>query len=443
MNHIILTPGEKLQYLRKKHHITQQQLCGDYITRNMLSMIETNKAPLNSTTAHVLLTNLISLCEAQDATCELTLEQLLASVEDQTRKLVLEFINTLDSETSLIENTFITGDYFNQVSLLLHKYDMREEKVSVYHKMGDYFSDLHNYESAYSYYLVAFESRPVLFSHPLTSQLISRLMYCCGRLNKYKESIEFARLAYMYVPDMPSAAQYKIKYNLSITYINLGMFDLALKEINFLLNNFHDMFTAEPSKYINLSLSKAGCFANTNRYQEALEMYTLVLEFESLEDELYILTMLNIMNTYLNLEDKHMLALTLSKCEQLLKNYLMSSHKEYAIEIYKELGDIYLQIDSLTQAQFYYSETLNFIKDRKHPQDILHVFSKLLHIFIKKEDYRAIDDLKEELFTCINLKLIPQSSIISEFIQFYNDRGASDIVAEILDFSLTNYYHSN
>ncbi|MBO5906788.1 MAG: helix-turn-helix transcriptional regulator [Clostridia bacterium] len=49
-----MTLGEKIKELRKNRHITQSELCGDKITRNMLSAIECDKAsPSISTLEHI------------------------------------------------------------------------------------------------------------------------------------------------------------------------------------------------------------------------------------------------------------------------------------------------------------------------------------------------------------------------------------------------------
>ena len=50
----LLTPGEKIKKIRKDFKIKQNEITGGKITRNLVSLIENNRADLTASTAEII-----------------------------------------------------------------------------------------------------------------------------------------------------------------------------------------------------------------------------------------------------------------------------------------------------------------------------------------------------------------------------------------------------
>ena len=60
-----LTPGDILRKIRKELGFKQHELAADDITRNLISLIENNRATLNRGNAEILVRNMNSLCKSR------------------------------------------------------------------------------------------------------------------------------------------------------------------------------------------------------------------------------------------------------------------------------------------------------------------------------------------------------------------------------------------
>lgn len=143
----------------------------------------------------------------------------------------------------------------NELQSLLDKYKFKNEKEIIYRKLGNIFNDSRDFYKAYTYYLRAFENSNDMFNDPKLIDLIIYISYCCNNLKRYKETLNFNNLAYIYMDNIPEELEYKIKFNSVIAYKNLEDYDLGLKELDEIENSFKTKLNSEPLRKIKPTLS--------------------------------------------------------------------------------------------------------------------------------------------------------------------------------------------
>ena len=82
----ILSPGKKIRKIRKSFKINQEDITGGEITRNLISIIENDKANLTSKVAIILSENINRVCKEKGIDFSVTSEYLLEDVESQAKK---------------------------------------------------------------------------------------------------------------------------------------------------------------------------------------------------------------------------------------------------------------------------------------------------------------------------------------------------------------------
>lgn len=439
MNTKIITVGEKLKEIRKKYNIKQYELSGTELTRNMISMIETNKAGLTKSTAETLLKNIYKICEEKSIECNVTLEYLLESAEYQAQKICNEFIKLLNSNSEIIFQREFQSD-LNEIQKLLDKYKLKDQKFIIYKKLSELFSDSQDFYKAYIYSLKAFENYDDPFNDVEFINLIIEITYYCNKLKKYKDILNFSKLAYIYMTNIPKDKEFKLKFNSILAYKNLKDYDSALKEIKEIECNFKEFLNIEPIEKINIMILKANCLNEESFYLDALQIHKKILDLTKDNIELHIVTLCNILDIYIKLNDSKNIKEYTNKCIFLLKKYEQIENKKFSPEIYNIIGLGYYNQGKFEICKIYFNNSLKESKKYKKEDIIISSFEKLLNISIHSNCKNEINDLKNQLLEIISLKLLPINNIaIFQFIKYYNDIGDSESINDLVNFAKSQF----
>lgn len=434
MNTKVVTAGEKLKDIRKKYKIKQYELSGNELTRNMISMIETNKAGLTKSTAEILLKNIHRLCEEKSIDCDVTLEYLLESDEIQAKKICDDFIKLLNSNPNkVLEDEFETS--LIEIQKLLDTYKLRDKKLTIYLKLSDIFDDCRDFYKSYLYSLRAFENYDDLFNNPELINLIIKITYYCNHLKKYKETIDFSKLAYIYMPNLPKDKEYKLKFNTVKAYKNLKDYDSALTEIDSIWNNFKEKLNSESIEKISIMILEANCLSEKNFFIDSLQIHMKILELTEDNIELHLVTLCNIIEVYIKINDSQKLKEYIDKSIFYLKKYEKLENKIYSSEIYKLIGLGFYTINKFEMSKIYFNKALSEAKKYKEVDVIISAFEKLLSIAITTNCTDEVNDLKNQLIEIISLELLPINNVvIFQFIKYYNDLGDRETINDIVNF---------
>ena len=435
MNTKVITSGEKLKEIRTRYNIKQYELSGNMITRNMISMIETDKAGLTKGTAEILLANIHKLCEERAISCEITLEYLLESAESQAKKICLDFIELLNfTPEKVFLNEF--QKKLNEIQKLLDKYILKKEKTTIYTKLGEIFNDSRDFYKAYTYSLRAFESSNYLFNDPELIGLIIHISYCCNNLKRYKETLDFNRLAYIYMDNIPEEQEYKIKFNNVIAYKNLKDYDLALNEIEDIENKFKNKLNSEPTRKVNVMILKSNCLKEKRFYIDALQIHKKILTLSENDIEIHLITLCNIIEIYIEMNDSKNLKEYIDKCILNLKQYDLLESKRYSSEIYNDIGLGCYAIDKFEMSKVYFNKAVKEAK-RYHKIDVItSAIEKLLSIAVNDNATDEVNNLKSQLIELMSLNLLDVNNLlIFQFIKYYNDLGDTETINDIVSFT--------
>lgn len=430
----VTTPGEKLKEIRKFYKIKQYELSGTTFTRNMISMIETNKTGLTKSTAEILLKNIRKICKKKSIECDVSLEYLMDPVENQLKNICSKFIELLScSPEKIFENETQTN--LNEIQSLLDKYELRQQKLTLYLKLSKIFDDFNDFYRAYTYSLRAFENYINQFNNPEFIDLIINITYYSNHLKKFNESLNFINLAYTYMNNIPDPQNYKLKFNNAIAYKNLKEYDLALRQLIDIENNFTDYLNSEPKKRINIMMLKANCFDGKSCYIDALHIHKELLPLTENNIEIYLVTLCNIMETYTKMDDIKNIKKYINICTFKLKEYEQLETKKFSAEIYTDIGLGYYSINELEMSKIYYHKTLKESIEHKNIDTIISSMEKLLDIAINTKSENEIDELKNQLIEIISINLMPANTFLTfKLIKYYSSIDDMETIKYIMNF---------
>ncbi|MFD3158723.1 helix-turn-helix domain-containing protein (plasmid) [Haloimpatiens sp. FM7330] len=430
----IITCGEKLKKIRKQYKIKQYELSGDKLTRNMISMLETDKTGLTKNTAEILIENIHKICEKKSIKCDITLEYLLKSAQCQGKSICEKFIVFLDSTPEKVfEDKY--QETVDEIQKILNKYKLKEEKIIIYTKLGEIFKKSYNFYKAYTYFIMAFESYTNSFNNSELIELIIDITYCCNNLKRFKETLDFNRLAYIYMDNIPEDIKYKIKFNNIIAYKNLKNYTFALKEIEQIEHTFKDKLIYEPIEKINILILKANCLKEKGFYVEALQIHNEILILNKNDIEMSLVVLCNTIELYIEMNDSRNIKKYIDKSLPLLKEYKEMDEKKYCCEIYNDIGLGLYTIKNFKMSKQYFNEALNKAKKYKQISIINSSMENLLKIAVNDSNVDELDNLKNQLLEIISLKLLPENNtLIFQFIEYYNRINDRETISNIIHF---------
>lgn len=439
----LLTPGEKLRQIRTQYKIRQHEICGDYITRNMISMIETNKAGLTGKTAEILYDNILSLCNEKGIYCEYTLDYLTTSPERDAKVLVDDFISSLKKdEEQVLENEFLNN--LKEYNYLINTFNLKKEKTELYSNIGRILKSKKDIHGAYTYYLRALDT----FSGPVDdsnlSNMVFNLIYCCNKLKKYDETINYWNLINdLSHIDYPS--QFTLLFNVFTAYSAMDDFNNAIGILNMLEGlTCTEESIANPVSSLNddyayVQVEKGMYLLEKKQYVEALNTHRNLLSKSELSTVFKIICLCNLTTIYLHLHDKKNLEYYLDKLLILIKSNVIYDHNllgKYLPKLYSSIAKAYMYLENYTSCFEYLQRSLNVSKSLKDSDFIVDSITNLFQISISMKNKEIIDEVKTMYIELISSELIPiNNPIIFSLIKYYNSIKDFDTIGQLVDFS--------
>lgn len=432
MDKEILSPGKKLKKIRKGFKIKQHEITGGEITRELISVIENDKCGLSQKVAEILCENINKICKKRNIDFHLTRAYLLEDVETQANKIADEYIKFLnDSENNISKD--LTED-INEIDLFLIKQDIPEKKSLIFEKIGDILRNQKEYYRSYTYYIKAFEHSTRLFNDIRMFNILQKIGNVCIRLTKYKEALDFNRLAFIYNDNIPENLRYKILFNNILCYIYLDDYNSSLNEINYIEKTLINLTKQD---IFEINSLKSSCYKYQNFFNDALQINKNLLDsLDKTEYENTILVTGNTLDIYTTLKDIKNIKIYIDKQIYLLnKNNTLQS--AYLCGIYKQIGVACNLINNIELSKEYYRKSIKACKQYRDIQTLEYSLNDFLDILIKEQNLSEINDFKNELLELISLNIMPQSNIaVYKLIQFYNYNKDTDGISSLLSFIL-------
>lgn len=426
----ILTPGEKIKKIRDELNIKQEDLAGGEITRNLISIIENNKANLTEATAKVLTKNINSICKERDLNFEVTEEFLLEDVVSQAKKIVdeyIEFINNLPKEEiSNIE------DKLYEINFFLKSYNTEEKRAELYLIIGSKFKFNSQYLNAFDYYLKAFESTT---NKDMTIKALLNMGICDFYLSKYDKAISYFNL----LLDMDASLdmKYYAEFNIALCQKKLSKFEEANEIVNSMRDTYKAILADDIGKYIDFNILMAVCFYELQNFNEAIKVLKALLKIEDLDIRDEILIMSELSDIYRKIRDYDKLDKICTKILQRINTYGFNSRYEGEVLLTLATNLKVLNSNNDTIISLLYKALNSFKNGKSHVclEDVENVFKNLLEAFIYKGDEDNINYLKNELLGLIQRGSVPRGNTITlRFIKYYNSKDLKTEIDSLVDF---------
>lgn len=425
----ILTPGEKIKNIRNRFDIRQEDITGGDITRNLISIIENNKANLTEPVAKILVYNINNICKERNIDFSVTEEYLLEDVVSQAKKIADEYIEEINA---LKENeiTSVKEKLF-EIDVFLKKYKTDEKKALLYRAIGKKFLEIKQYSRAFEYFLKAYESAVTKGS---TTNALIKLGICCMYLSKYEDAINYYNLL-LDLNDDPNM-QYIAKFNLAICNEKLQKYDETIALLSDIMENHNEVLTNSHEKNINTNVLMATCLYKMKAFNKSITLYKeLLKKVECEKDEVFILT--SLANVYAEIKDYAKLEKVCEKIKNKIRNDIHFMNL-YECTVYTYLARNLIAIKDREGAKDLLIKSIEAFKtgiSTIYLEEIEKVFIDLLDMLVEDDDEDGIDYLKTEFFELIQKEMFPKGSITAlKFIKYYNEKNNKAEVSSIIAF---------
>ena len=119
----ILSSGKKIKRIRKELGLKQHEITKGEVTRNLISIIENDKAALTEKVAKVIADNINMACSEQNIDYHVSAKYLLESEEYQAERVVDKYLENL-----AVDNLQIV----DEIEEFLIIYNLTDKKISIY-----------------------------------------------------------------------------------------------------------------------------------------------------------------------------------------------------------------------------------------------------------------------------------------------------------------------
>lgn len=264
--------GKHLKELRMRLGLSQQELAGPQITRNLLSMIENDRVPLTVKTAEILAVHINSLFSGKPGFEPVTAEDLSVPARYQARMEIRNLLNTISEFR--YDSHFNIDIYLTRISALFSTWDLPEEKTQAYLLIADYFEEAGKNQEAHLYYSRAYENAARSTDPSSLAQTALCLSRTALKLEHYQSAILSAEALRSYEGRIPDLLLLEVFMNQAAAYMADSDYERALGSLIFC----EHLVPKESSRWHNQLLTmkvdcyiSKGMFGIANRIMASLE----------------------------------------------------------------------------------------------------------------------------------------------------------------------------
>ncbi len=377
-----LSPGKRLKALRQQLNIKQVELEEIGVSRNYISMVESDKRNLTGVTLANYLKFMQNKADELETNINLDVNYLLLPEKEEARNYCHMKLDLTLSHKNLDEVIKI-GEKYKLEDILLKSYLLK----------GNLLYDENSYNTAFVYYYKILEIHNDNKDNSNKSFAYIKLSKCKIMTLSYEEALTYLFKAYSYCKEFNDDTNLRnCLYNIALSYKKSSEYDNALIYIDELLNI-------------------CDCDTNIN---------------------VYIISIILKCNCYLKKKDYH-LALTIYF--DILNNFSENIGVHLGL-IYNNIGCIYCEINEIDKSIDYFNRSISFRK----VHDIKNLNSSIIDMssaYVKENSYdKAIELLYEgialsEKYSNIEF-LIRGYSILEDIYIKLNDKNKLEEIYLVL-----------
>ncbi len=431
----IITQGYRLREIRKKLELKQEDVSGNEITRNLVSMIETDKATLTEKAAKVIHGNLKEVIKKRNIKCDVNIDEIFITEKDQAEEIFSRYLIYIEEVGILAE------EKLENMLFLLNKYNMNSNKVFMYKKLAEKFEILDNYEKALKYFNFANEFAVMTnVDNSVHEEIILSIIHCCSELNLHEEIIRVIDkyLANIEEIDITESNHIKILYNKSITLKLMEKYDEALETLK-KIEMYYSKKIIDNSIFIKSEIIKGNCYREKGYYSKALSIHKKIYNKlrNGKDNSIYeILALANILEIgrILGEDIEEYIKLIIKKIEETneFDDYTLGGEICNIIAEACENSNIN---DGDELSIKYYYKALELSKDKRNEAVIDVAVSRILDKVIKREESSEINGIRGEILELLSLKLLMvNSKVVMTLLGYYVSKEEFEKVQGIIKY---------
>jgi len=218
-----LNLGQNLKKIRKDLNLKQQDIAGEDVTRNLISLMENNKTPIYHNVANIISKNINAILAKRGEDIYIQAEDILNPERYESRRIANKYVEKLKKHLEE-KNYELKIEELNEIENFLNRWGFIDKKVKIYELLGDIFYNARDLNREYYYYIKALE---VSYEYPNMKErykLILKLVYNCIITRKYHEAIRLCDFAITTQEDLTEKYKGIFHYNSALSYYYLGDF---------------------------------------------------------------------------------------------------------------------------------------------------------------------------------------------------------------------------
>lgn len=424
-----LSPGKKIKNIRNMLNIKQIELEQIGVSRNFISMVESDKRNLSEETFLKLIEYFKSKALLQGIELDFNETNLLLSEIEEAEiycNKKLKSNITLDEIDKIIN----IGEKYNLVPILSKCYILK----------GNYLYETQKYRTAFIFYNKTLEIYISSKNDSAKPFIYNKLGKCRLMEMNFEEALSYFLKCLFFSNELLDTESAKnCLYNIALVYKKMGEFDNSLKYINQFLgtcnpnDNFHE--------YIGGLILKSNCYLEKNENEMAVSMLNDILNkyhdrlgpllgyiYNSLGLIYFKLDLIplsleyfdmainirqnndisNLSHTLIDKSKVYIKQKLYSEAILLLQKGLASARKfydkEYILIAYSLLEEVYMLIENTEKLEQIYLELAKLLSNSDVGSDIeclIDTYIKLSTIYLENKEY---EECKEFLFKIKKVK---------------------------------------
>lgn len=416
----IITQGYRLREIRKKLGLKQEDVSGNEITRNLVSMIETDKATLTEKAAKVIHGNLKEVIKKRNIKYDVNIDEIFITEKEQAEEIFTRYLRYIEEVDILAE------EKLEDMLYLLNKYNMNSNKVFMYKNLAEKFEILKKYEKALKYFNLANEFAVMSnIDNEVHDEIILSITHCCSELKLHDETIRVIDkyLVNNQEKDTTESNYIKILYNKSVTLKLMKKYDEALETLKE-IEMFYSKKIIDNSIFVKSEMVKGNCYKEKGYYSKAFSIHKKIYQKLSKgknNSKYIILALANILEIGRILDEDivEYIQFTIKKIEE---------YKEFdEYELAGEVCNIVAEACENTNINDgdnlsikYYYKALELSKDKKNKAVIDVAVSRILDKVIKKDNSFEVNNIRAEILELLSLELLlVNSKIVMTLLGYY------------------------
>jgi len=420
-----LSPGKRLKALRQQLNIKQVELEEIGVSRNYISMVESDKRNLTGVTLANYLKFMQNKADELETNVNLDVNYLLLPEKEEARNYCNMKLDSTSSHKNL-EEVIKIGEKYKLEDILLKSYLLK----------GNLLYDENSYNTAFIYYYKILEIYNDNKDNSNKSFAYIKLSKCKIMTLSYEEALTYLFKAYSYCKEFNDYTNLRnCLYNIALVYKKLGEYDNALIYIDELLNicdcdtninlyiisiilkcncylkkkDYHlaltiyfdilNNFSENIGVHLGLIYNNIGCiYYELNEINKSIDYFNRSISFRKVHD------IKNLNCSIIDMSSAYVKENSYDKAIELLYEGIALSEKysniEFLIRGYSILEDIYIKLNDNNKLEEIYLILIKIFKDADLA-NILNIYIKLSLLYIEMEKY---DNSKEILYEAKNLK---------------------------------------